>query len=110
MPEMAGDDMEIKRIKKLRVNSYIFNVIWDNESKSGSFDYGMKEIRIGVSNKDNLNLLVTISHELFEIAAVELNIRLNRPDCDSDYVFVFDHRQYSTVMEVFIGLLSQFIK
>ena len=100
--------MKIKRIKKLKVNSVSFDIIWDPKIYGGSFSYGTYIIRIGV--KDKQEIFETICHELMEIVACEMRVRLSRPDCDTDYVFVYDHRQHTTMIGMFSGLLSQFIK
>lgn len=100
--------MKIKRIKKIKVNSVTFDVIWDSEIYGGSFSYGTYEIRIGT--KDGQEIFETICHELMEIVACEMRVRLIRTDCDTDYIFVYDHRQHTTMMAMFAGLLSQFIK
>lgn len=99
--------MKIKQIKTLRVNSYIFELKWDKESNTGSFDYGTRILRIGILNKEAR--FEILCHELMEIVALELNVRYRRPDCDSDYLFAYDHRQHDTIMNMFSSLLSQFI-
>ncbi len=101
--------MKIKRIKKLKVNSYDFDVIWNKSNNAGSFCYGERVINIGVKTNTNKLIFMILCHELMEISAVEMNIRLNRPDCDSDYMFVYDHRQHETMINMFSGLLAQFI-
>lgn len=102
--------MKIKRIKRLKVNSYMFKVIWEKGSGGGSIAYSNREICIGLENNDDDLLFMIICHELLELCAVEMNVRLSRVDCDSDYIFVYDHRQHETLMNMFAGLLSQFIE
>jgi hypothetical protein len=102
--------MKIKRIKKLKVNSYLFNLVWDSASYGGSFSYEKLNITIGVKSKIDEEIFEIICHELLEIVAVEMRTRLSRPDCGDDYIFVYDHRQHSTTANMFAGLVSQFIK
>ena len=102
--------MKIKRIRKLKVNSVTFDVKWDNEIGGASFNYTERNITFGTYyNITDTELFEVICHELFEIVAVELMVRFKRPDCDTDYIFVFDHRQHTTMMNMFSSLLSQFI-
>ncbi len=101
--------MELKRIKKLRVNAYMFDVIWDKTIMGGSIDYGTRELRLGVKSTKARTFLVLV-HELWEICAIEMSVRLDRPDCVTDFIFVYDHRQHSTMCEMFTGLITQFIK
>lgn len=101
--------MKIKRLKKIRINSYIFDVEWDKTLDGGYFSYGEKRIVIGTSSKKEMRIFEILNHELFEICAVEMNVRLHRPDCDSDYIFVYDHRQHETIVNMFTGALSEFL-
>lgn len=101
--------MKIKRIKKLKVNSFEFKIIWDKNYGGGDFHYGKKEITIGVKRPESSWIFMIICHEVMELCAVEMNVRLHRPDCDSDYIFVYDHRQHETMMNMFSSLISQFI-
>ncbi len=101
--------MKIKKIKKLKINSFNFTVIWDKTNNGGSFSYYTKEIKIGIKNSDDSRIFEIIMHELMEIVAVDMNVRLERPDCDSDYIFVYDHRQYDTMMNILASLVSEFI-
>ena len=101
--------MKIKRIKKLRVNSFIFNVSWAPKHNGASFDYGKRKIVIGTKGQHNEETLQLICHELHELVAVEMHVRFPRPDCNGDYLFVYDHRQHETMTNTFAGLLSQFI-
>jgi len=102
--------VKIKKIKQLKINSYDFNVIWEGESGYGSFSWLKKEIKIGIEKTTDNEMLEVICHELMELCAVEMHVRYSRTDCDGDYIFVYDHRQHDTMMNMFAGLLSQFIK
>ena len=100
--------MNIKRIKKLKVSAVIFDVVWDTKIYGGHFSYGTHVLTIGL--KDKQEIFETICHELMEIVACEMRVRLRREDCDTDYIFVYDHKQHTTMIGMFSGLLSQFIK
>ena len=101
--------MKIKRIKSLKVNSYNFKVIWNKSHSGGSFCYGKREIDIGLLERSDSEIFMIICHEIMEICAIEMNVRFRRPDCDSDYLFVYDHRQHESLMNMYAGLISEFI-
>lgn len=96
--------MKLKRIKSLKINATVFSIVWDNKSSGGCFDYGKREIVIGTQNLDESEMFMILCHELQEICAIEMNVRLRRPDCESDYIFVYDHRQHETMMCMFYRL------
>jgi len=102
--------MKIKRIESLKVNSFDFKVVWDAKNSYAGFCWSDHEITIGTENNTTNEIFGLICHELMEICAVEMNVRLQRPDCRSDYIFVYDHRQHDTMSNMFAGLLTQFIK
>lgn len=104
--------MKIRRIKKIKINCWTFNVVWNNKHNGGCFNY-LKDggkIEIGTKGLTDEEILMIISHELMEIVTCEMNVRLARPDCDSDYIFVYDHRQHETITRMFSGLLAEFIQ
>ena len=101
--------MKIKRIKKLKVLSFSFDIKWDKTHQGGSFCYGERIINIGVEGGDDSEILMIITHELMEMCAVEMGVRFKRPDVDDDFIFVYDHRQHTTMMVMFSSLLEQFI-
>ena len=101
--------MKIRKIKKLKVNCYEFNIIWNKSHNGGSFSYRDNKVDIGIRDNSESEIFMIICHELMEIVALEQNVRLNRPDCDSDYIFVYDHRQHESMMNLFSSLVSQFI-
>lgn len=101
--------MRIKRIKKIKVNSYEFKVVWDANGTGGAFSYRKQILRIGCKGVGAGEMFMVICHELMEICALEMNVRYDRPDCGEDYLFSYDHRQHETMMNMFSSLLSQFI-
>ncbi len=100
--------MRIKRIKKIKINCFEFAVKWDKTHKGGSFSYKEGEIEIGCKGSQG-EMLMVICHEIMEICTLEMNVRYNRPDCDSDYLFAYDHRQHETMMNMFSSIIEQFI-
>ena len=101
--------MKIKRIKQLRVNAYTFDVKWAKETGNSRTSYNEHLIEIGTKDCTEDEIFMFICHELFELCAIEMHVHLNRPDCTTDYIFVFDHRQHDTLNNMFAGLLMQFI-
>lgn len=102
--------MKLKKLKVLHVNVYTFNVTWDMTKLGGaSLSYAKQELRIGVKGCDASEIFMLISHELWEICALEMHVRFDRTDCQGDYVFVYDHRQHTTMVNMHAGLLLQFI-
>ncbi len=102
--------MELKKIKRLKVNSYDFAVVWDKALSGGSVSYKNLEITIGLKSASKGEIFETVCHELMELCAMEMHVRFDRPDCTTDYVFVYDHRQHDTMINMFAGLVGQFIK
>jgi len=101
--------VKIKRIKSIKVNCFTFAVKWNKEHNGGSFNYVDRIIDIGVKDAVDEEMFMVVCHELMEIVALEMNVRLRRPDCETDFVFVYDHRQHETMMNMFSSLVSQFI-
>ena len=101
--------MKIKRIKKLKVNTTIFSINWDKDGQGGGFNYSKREIVIGTKDFTENEILMILCHELQEICAVEMGVRLRRPDCETDFIFVYDHRQHESMMYMFAGLLGEFL-
>ena len=102
--------MKIKKIKTVLINCYTFKIIWNNKHNGGSFSYIPNKIEIGTKDLTDTEIFMIICHELMEIVTSEMNVRMQRTDCNSDYIFVYDHRQHETMMNMFSGLLAQFIK
>ena len=101
--------MKIKRIKKLKVHSFTFDVTCNSKHNGASFHYGKLTLDFGTKGRNDSELLMLVCHELQELVAVEVNVRFDRSDCHGDYFFVYDHRQHETMANMFAGLLSQFI-
>ena len=101
--------MKIKRLKKIKINSFTFAIKWTNKHDGGSFDYSKREIEIGTRGNHEDTILQVLTHELFEICALDVGVRYNRRDVSDDYYFVYDHRQHDLIMNMFSGLLAKFI-
>ena len=107
--------MKIKRIKTLRVNSYVFKVNWTKEERGACFSFNDKELNIGVkkfggTERDDTELFALLCHELQEICALDMHIRFDRPDCSTDFIFCYDHRQHDNLTNMFAGLMIQFLE
>lgn len=102
--------MKIKRIKQLKTPSFTFDVVWDKTHNGGGFDYGKGEMNIGTQWGRDDHIFMIICHELWELVAIEHHVRMSRPDVDTDYIFVYDHRQHDTMCSMFSGLLREFIQ
>ena len=102
--------MKIKRLNKISILSSEFTITWNNKHDGGSFSYGDNTIEIGTYLSSDQEIFMVLCHEIMEICAVEMSVRMRRPDCESDYIFVFDHRQFDTMMSLFASVISKFIK
>jgi hypothetical protein len=102
--------VKIKKIKKLRVNSFVFDISYADKGLGGRFSFPERKLELGIKGADDEHALMILAHELMEICTIEMNCRLHRPDVDSDYIFVMDHRQFETACNMFSGLLSQFLE
>ena len=101
--------MKIKRIKKIKINSFNFDIRWNKEHCGGSFSYPDRVIEIGVQGGRGDAIFMIICHELMEIVAVEHSVRFQRPDVGDDYIFMYDHRQHDAMMSLFASLIAQFV-
>lgn len=101
--------MKIKKLKKIRVNSTVFKIKWDKKCTGGSFCFDEKLIIIGTKSGNSGRIFQILCHELLEIVACDNLVRMRRPDCESDYIFVYDHRQHDCIANQFAGLLGQFL-
>ena len=101
--------MKVKRLKKIVINGETFSIRWNKDTTGGSFDYLDQSIMIGTMIPQEAVIFGVLCHEIMEIVTAEMNVRLNRPDCLTDYIFVYDHRQHDTMMQMFSGIISNFI-
>ena len=101
--------MQIKRLTKVVIGSQTFKIKWDNNRRGGYFDFGKNEIGIGLNTTDDV-VFEILCHELSEAIHCVLHTRYDRTDVDSDYLFVTDHRQFTTHNAMLSGLIKQFIK
>ena len=101
--------MEIKRIEKFYSQTVEWDVRWMPRSRGGGFDWDKGVLKIGCQGAPK-EVFDVILHELVELVALELHIRYDRPDCDTDYLFVYDHRQHTMMCTVLAGYLAQFLE
>lgn len=102
--------MKVKRLSKIKINCREFSIEWSKKHSGGSFNFTDRTISIGLKHNVETEIFEVLSHELMEIIMCELYVRLARPDCDADYIFVLDHRQFASAVNMFSGLIVQFIK
>lgn len=100
--------MKIKRLKKIKINSYLFNITWDKKRYDAAFSYDDNTMMIGCGGLPS-EVFMLICHEVMEICALEMHVRFRRTDCNTDYIFVYDHRQHDTMMNMFASVIEQFI-
>lgn len=101
--------VRVKRLKKVRINCRDFSIEWSKKTSGGSFNFTDRVITIGLKHNIETEIFEVLCHELMEIVMCEMYVRLSRPDCDTDYIFVLDHRQFSSAVNMFSGLINQFI-
>lgn len=101
--------MRVKRLKSIKINSYTFSIKWDKKENGGWFSYHDYKIVIGIEGNNEDVIFMILCHELMEICAIEMNVRLRRPDCNDDFIFVYDHRQFDTMSNMFSALIALFI-
>lgn len=102
--------MKLKKIRKLKVGPRAFSVKWDASHSGGSFDYADLTLNIGTYKNSSAEIFEIILHELTEMVCCEMSVRLQRPDCTGDYIFVYDHRQHTAITSQVSGLLLEFIE
>jgi len=100
--------MKLRKIKNITIGSVKFNVIWDKKTSGGSFNYGKKEIMIGLKLGDLYAFSILI-HELKEIIQVEQSTRFERRDEYDNYYFFYDHAQHTDICCRLGTLLDNFI-
>jgi hypothetical protein len=102
--------MQIKRISKIKINSMVFRIKWDKSRYDACFNYEDNLITIGTSDDSFNYQLALITHELLEIIMCELGIRYRSPMNGDDYLFNFNHGQFTVATNMLAGLLPHFIK
>jgi len=104
--------MKLKFPKKIQIDDVIWNIKYDKKEAGGSFNYDKHLLKIGTKlyKEQPIRTFVVIIHELKEIIQVQQTTRFLRDDCDSDYIFVYDHRQHTDFCYRLAGLLNNFIK
>ena len=100
-----------KRLNKIKIGVITFDIIWDKkEAGGGAFDFFAHKIIIGCDPElQEETIFATLCHEIMEIVSCIHSVRLIRPDFDSDYIFVYDHRQFHIIMDQFTGIITQFL-
>jgi len=107
--------MKFKRIKSIIIGEVKFEVIWDNKHDGGHFNYptndlnGYINIGIGTIKTNPCRVLAIIIHELEEIITAQQFIRFQRFDVEDEYIFMYNHQQFTDKCNRLAGLLSQFI-
>jgi len=103
--------MKFKFPKKITIGDVVWKIKYLKDYAGGSFLYKDHTINIGIKHYKNnpTRTLNVIIHELKEIIQVENDTRLERGNNDSDYVFVYGHREHTDICRRLAGLLVEFI-
>jgi hypothetical protein len=102
--------MQIKRISKIKINSMVFRIKWDKSIYGACFNYEDNIITIGTLDDSFDYQFALITHELLEIIMVELGVRYRSPMNEGDYLFNFNHGQFTVATNMLAGLIPNFIK
>lgn len=100
--------MRIKRLRKIRIGSIDFKINWHKAYDGGSFSFLDAEINIGTRFPHLI--FETVVHEITEVVLAGMHVRHLRSDCDTDYIFVYDHRQHTSACASIAGLIEQFME
>jgi len=100
---------KLKKLKQITIGSTTFQIKWDKEDGGGAFSLLTEEIMIGCEGSENDQFQI-LCHEIMEICHTVCNQRYNKPDHYNNYLFSFDHSGFTTSMEMFAGIIRQFIK
>jgi len=79
------------------------------KESGGSFDWSTHKIKINKNLCDDSVFNVLI-HEISEIILVALNVRYENSfsqNCNSDYLFMFNHNIFETYVSELCGVLKQ---
>jgi hypothetical protein len=101
--------MKLKRLKKIRIDEIVFDIIWDKDEGGGSMNFPNHLMVIGTALGE-ISAFATLLHELKEIVNVTQNIRYTRPDTPKCYEFHYTHREHSDMCDRLAGILSEFIQ
>lgn len=104
--------MKLKFPKKIRIDETVWTIKYPKDTNAGTFDWGKCELSIGIKDYPAQPTLVlhVIIHELKEIIHVQQATRFDRPDVDSEYIFVYNHANHTDLCYRLAGLLDNFIK
>lgn len=101
--------MKIKKLKKITIGAVTFEIKWNKEEGGGYFCLEDETISVGTKYGEDDSFQV-LCHEVMEICHTTCNQRYNKPDHHNNYLFCYDHSGFTTSMEMFVGIIRQFIQ
>lgn len=86
-----------------------WEIVVDENYAGASWNWDRAEIKIGTKGQP-VEILDRIYHEVLEMTLMNLGYRWYTCFDDENYLFVFDHRAFTTALEITLPVVLQFLR